>query len=86
MEMACPATFLPRDKWRKVAHGQSSMVDFGIGSRTARIEGFQTDVVEIVAVKASRNIEDQQHSTWLPQSIQSKAVIFTRFQQRSISA
>src|ERR1035441_9718105 len=52
-----------------------SSADFGIAA----------SVDEIVAVKASRNIEDPQHSTWPPQSIQSKAVISKRFQQTSIN-
>jgi len=43
----------------------------------------EADVVEIVAVKALQNHSEPQLSIAWPQSIQSKTVIFTRFQHTS---
>jgi len=45
----------------------------------------QARVVEIVAVKALWNYSEPQLSTAWPQLIQSKTVIFTRFQHTSTS-
>jgi len=45
----------------------------------------ETDVVEIIAVKALKNSADPQLPTMRPQHIHSKTVNFIRFQQTSIN-
>jgi hypothetical protein len=81
--------FLPRACfWILLDAVENAIAGQGHRAHGARRMNFQTtafDVVEFVAVRASKNIIELQNPSTDPQHVQSKAVIFNRFQQNSIS-